>query len=228
MKKRLFTVITILTLAMLSACGMSKDNQALAEAKREELRSARKAAEELYSQLTVDTFGDALYNFEQKEEEYEALEFKKVKNKDTEGVLMGMDSLIYDYQYLCGEMEKELKVEQDLSEDIAKYHDVLCYIENKSGSELSSMVVKDSAGGDSGNLLFDGMTLPSGRIIAGITITLYEGNTYTLVTTDTLGNENTYELSFEKEMADMEENGISIIINAPENGALVSDYIYSE
>ena len=33
MKKRLFIVITILTLAMLSACGMSKDNQALAEAK---------------------------------------------------------------------------------------------------------------------------------------------------------------------------------------------------
>ena len=65
-----------------------------------------------------------------------------------------MDSLIYDYNYLSGEMEKELKVEQDLSEDLSKYHDVLCYIENKSGSELGSIVVKDSAGGDSGNLLF--------------------------------------------------------------------------
>ena len=228
MKKRLFTVILVLTMSMLTACGMSKENQEIAENKREELREARKNAEELYSQLTVDTFSDTLFNFEKKEDEYEALDFKKVKNKDTEGVLTGMDSLIYDYNYLSGEMEKELKVEQDLSEDLSKYHDVLCYIENKSGSELGSIVVKDSAGGDSGNLLFDGMTLPSGRIIAGIIITLYEGNTYSLVTTDTLGNENSYELSFEKEMADMEENGISIIINAPENGALVSDYIYSE
>ena len=120
MKKRLFTVILVLTMSMLTACGMSKENQEIAENKREELREARKNAEEQYSQLTVDTFSDTLFNFEKKEDEYEALDFKKVKNKDTEGVLTGMDSLIYDYNYLSGEMEKELKDWAD-EEEVKEY-----------------------------------------------------------------------------------------------------------
>ncbi len=73
-------------------------------------------------------------------------------------------------------------------------------------------------------MLAEGQTLPYGRILEGAVLPIHsDSSSFSLIVTDTLGNENEYPLSIE-DAAAAAESGISITLNLPENGAEISNY----
>ena len=229
MKNRIWAAVIIIWAVLITGCGLSEENLKLATDSRDSLTKAKTEAEAMYGNLTVDTYGDELNSLSGQYSEYEQLELKKIKNDEVQDVISKMQELTDSYNKLFDEMEKELNAEKAKTAEEEKYKEVECFLENKSGSELSGIVLKDvTKGEDSGNLLVDGQTLPSGRILSGVTLSIYsESTAWQLVTTDTLGNENTYDVTFE-DIENISQNGMSLVIHAPESGVEVAGYVKEE
>ena len=225
MKKKIIAGVLAGIMFTLSACGMSKENLAIATETRDSLTAVSKESDKLYGELTDESHKNELDELDTKLEEYNAIELKKVKDDEAEELIAGMKDLTASYESLNDTMKTEIEQYKAQIEEEAKYKDILCYIENKSGSELSGIIIKDiSKGTESENLLFEGQTLPQGRILSGVIFTVYEESSQRqLITTDTLGNEVTYNLELSG-ISEMSESGISIKIPAPDNEITVGPY----
>jgi hypothetical protein len=228
MRKRFFAAGLLMAALLIGGCGLSEENLQLVTDTMENLTKAKTEAETMYGKITDSDNESYLADLEKQYSEYEATNFEKLKDEDVEEMVPKMNDLISSYEELLNEFDTIYKNEQGTAAEEAKYKDVSCYIENKSGSELSGIVLKDVTKGESSeNVLFEGTTLPSGRIIAGLTFTLYEDSTsWQLITTDTLGNENTYEVAF-TDIDNLSQNGMSLTIYSPdsENGVTVGSYV---
>ena len=226
MRKRFFAAGLLMAALFIGGCGLSEENLQLITETMDELTKTKTEAEAMFGKITDSDNQAYLSKLEEEYSEFEATEFEKLKDEDVEEMVPRMKELISSYDELLNELGNVYKYEQDSAAEEAKYKDVSCYIENKSGSELSSIVLKDVTKGESSeNILFEGTTLPSGRILAGVTFTLYEESTsWQLVTTDTLGNENTYEVAF-TDIDNLSQNGMSLVISSPENGVTVGSYV---
>ena len=228
MKGRFFAAGALVMALLIGGCGLSEENLQLVTETRENLTKAKTEAETIYGKVTDDDNEKYLADLATEYEEFEALNLEKLKDEDVEELVPRMKDLISSYEELYIELESVHKYEQDTAAEEAKYKEVTCYIENKSGSELSGIVLNDVTKGESSdNILFEGETLPSGRMLAGVTFSLYsESTAWQLVTTDTLGNENTYDVTF-TDFDNLSQNGMSLTIYSPESesGVSVGSYV---
>ncbi len=225
MKIRIIPVVLVLSALLLSACGISEENLALINENLTELDAAKREAEALNGTLTVDTFGEDLQKLSEDYDKQNSINTDELKDEDVEAVVSGIDELVEAYEKLSEELEKEQKTEQLAMTEEEKYKEIPCYIENRSGVEFTGLVIRDvSRNSDSENILTDPVTLPSGRIIAGVVITVYEDSSErTLIATDNEGNEYSYSLEL-TDIPSFVENGISIIIGDPESGLTISGF----
>ncbi len=225
MRFRKTAIIFAASMMLMTACGLSEENQNLITQSQTSMLEAKEAAEAVYGELTQETYKDTIYDLSEKAGAYEEIDLKELKEDDVLGFVGEMNQITSSYENLTAEMTTALEEEKREAEEAAKYKEILCYIENKSGSELSSIVINDNSTNEtSDNLLADGQTLPSGSILAGVSITVNEESTARMViTTDTLGNENNYGLDI-GDIAEIVENGMSLTILSVENGVKVGPY----
>ena len=224
-KKHLYTLAILICCTMLSACKVSEENLSSITKARDELTQQKGFAEEIYGKLTTDAYGEDLLAYETQYNAITDFDTEKLKDKDVQELLPKINNLTESYKTLYSEMEKELEVEGNALAESAKHTEILCYIENKSGSEFNSIILKDtSLATETENYLKEGTTLPSGRILTGIILPInLDSNSRILSVTDTLGKVYDYALNIEN-ISSAAENGISIILGSPENGAEISSY----
>ncbi len=225
LKKLIFTLTTILCIFVISSCGLSKENHAKITQAKSDLTTQKAMAEDIYGKLTTDSFNDRLSELSSKYDEYNSMELDKIKDKEAEEIISGMNELTLSYNSLTDEMNSQLLTEEATAAENAKNLEILCRISNYSGSEISSIILRDNTKvTDTANMLAEGQTLPYGRILEGAVLPIhFDSSSFSLIVTDTLGNENEYPLSIE-DAAAAAESGISITLNLPENGAEISNY----
>ena len=209
----------------LTACGPSKENLEKLNASRDSLTTAKVETEKLYGLLTTEDSKDKLDELNNSYNEYGDMNLEKVKNKEALNVVAAMDELKAEYDALYSELNEELSRQQGEQAEADKWVEILCLLKNSSGSELSSIVLRDADKAvDSENLLTEEQTLPSGRMMDGVVLSVYKDSVNrSLVVTDTLGNVTEYAL----ELADIEtaiNEGISVTIKAPDQGVAVGSY----
>lgn len=224
MKKNLL-LISIISVIFLSACSASHENIEKATSARDSLTMQKELSESVNGKLTATSYEDKLSELLVQYNAYMGTDFKKLNDKEIQTIITDINALTDSYSALLDEMNKQLESEEAAALAASKNIEVICYIANNSGSELSSIILRDnSSGSDSSNLLADGLTLPSGRILAGVTLSFnLDSSSYSLIVTDTLGGEHEYSLSID-DINSAAKSGISITLSAPENGAEVGSY----
>ncbi len=210
---------------VLTACGPSKENLEKLNASRDSLTAAKAETEKLYGLLTTEESKDKLDELANSYNEYGDMNLEKVKNKEALDVVASMDALKAEYDTLYSELNEELSRQQGEQAEADKWIEILCLLKNSSGSELSSIVLRDGDKAvDSENILTEEQTLPSGRMMDGVVLNVYKDSANrSLVVTDTLGNTTEYVL----EITDMENavnEGISLTIKAPDQGVDIGSY----
>ncbi len=214
---------------LLTACGLSEENKTLIKDNQIAISDAKKEAETIYGSLTDETYSTDIEELSNKSKEFEEIDIDSLKDDDVEWLVAEMTALKDSYDTLLEKLNAEYEKEKAATEDAEKYKEILCYIENKSGFELSSIIISDTTRKeDSGNILADGETLPTDRILAGVAVTIHEDSTERMLTaTDTSGTEYTYNLSL-TDIPSLIESGMSIQILAPESGLRVGAYTTEE
>ncbi len=226
MKKRLAALILLLTMMMVSACGLSEENQIRVSSAQDELKQSKKKVEDLYGRLSDDYYAEVIENLEKKYSAYDVIDTKKLRNKEVDALVQEMGKVTASYNELEKEMGDKVKFDEEVMAEAAKYKEIRCFIQNDYGSEITGIVLKDkSQRTESDNLLVKGQSLGAGQVLSGVVLTVYEDSTsWDLIITDILGNQSTYEVDFPDEMDTMVEDGISIIIHTPETGLSIGKY----
>ena len=222
-KKGLYFLTAMLLCLILTACGLSEENLSKLTKSRDALLVQKELAENLNGDLVSEAFIDELSQLASQSEEFSALNFEKVKNKEVEDLVSRMDALTGSYKDISDKISAELSAEESAQKETEKHIEILCSIENASGSELSSICFKDLTDGSvTENYLAEGTTLPGGRILAGVTLPVYSDNSsFCLVVTDTLENEYEYALDL-GDLSAAAEKDFSIRLGTPEEGATVN------
>ncbi len=227
MKKYNITLLIALAVSLvITSCGLSEDNKKSLEEALSSLNTEKEYAESIYGQLTDDSYKDSLSELSDKYALYKDLESSKVKSKEFEDTLSGINNLTESYKSLSDQLNTELSNEQAAAAESEKHIEILSVIQNKSGSEIKSIVLKDnSQNTKSDNLLLSDQTLPSGTMLLGAVLPVYTDSTsFAILVTDTLGNVNEYDLPLTN-LTNDEDIKISITINTPETGVSIGDYV---
>ncbi|WP_408069705.1 hypothetical protein [Butyrivibrio sp. JL13D10] len=225
MKKNIITITIISALLLTASCRASNENIEKATSVRDSLTQQKELAEDTNGKLTGTSYEDELSELQTQYNLYTGTDFNKLNDKEIQEIIPDMDELSASYTALLDEMNKELSSEDAATLEASKNIEIVCYIANNSGLELSSIILRDnSLGTDSPSFLAEGQTLPSGRILAGVTFPVNtDSASRSIIVTDTQGNEHEYPITIDDPTA-VSENGISITLSAPENGAEVGSY----
>ncbi|WP_022761765.1 MULTISPECIES: hypothetical protein [unclassified Butyrivibrio] len=209
-KKSLLVFTSLLTAFILSACGLSEENLAKMTETRDALTAQKNDTQTLYEKLTTEDYSDELSDFSAKYEEFNSLDFEKLKDKDAEELIPQMEALTQSYKDLYSKMDKSLEESIAAADEAAKHTEVLKHIENHTGYNLTSIIFKDvTTGAETENYLKEGSVLEPWQILSGVTLPLYADSTeWSFVTTDTEGNIVEYPVSSEE----LNSDGQSIII----------------
>ncbi len=180
MRKRKFFLLIMITVmaAVLVACGPSDEKLMEAETARNLLLEARETAESTYLDISEITQRAKLDELSERVTEVEAIDFTKMNDKKIDEVLPSIQELTDEYQSVQGGLSETLKAETEVKEEKARHTEVnVCFI-NKTGMNLSRIVLRDvTRGTESDNYIGDGVILGDGYTLMGPALDLYEGST---------------------------------------------------
>ena len=213
MKKRNFLLlIAIAVMALcLTACGPSDEKLLEAETAMGLLQEAKETAENTYLDISETAQRQTLDELAEKVAEFEALEFSKMNDKKIDEVLPSINETTSACQDIQGKLSDTLKAETGIKEEKAKHTEIDAYFVNKTGMNLSSIVLKDvTANTVSDNYLGDGVILNAGYTLMGVALDIYkDSSTWELLITDDTGTE--YTLSCEG-LRGKETGGAAIVL----------------
>ncbi len=210
--KTITTILITAMAALLVACGPSDEKLAQANEARSLLVSAKEAAEQTYLDITDDSQRKTLDELAAKEAEIEALDFTKMNDKNIDEALPGIKELTDSYQNLGKELSDTLDADTKVRNEKAKHIGLDTYFINKTGMNLSSIVLHDiTADTYSDNLVGDDVVLQAGYTLMGTSLDIYaDSREWEFVITDDAGTE--YNISCE-DLKGKELTGVSIVLS---------------
>lgn len=196
-QKRYVPIISLLMAVLLVACGPSDEKLSEAEEARNVLVQAKQTAEDTYLDVSDTSQRIALDELADKEAEIEQIDFNKLNDKKIDEILPGIAELTESYQNIGKELSNILTDETKVREEKAKHKGLDTYFINKTGMNLSKIVLHDiSADTFSDNYIGDGVVLADGYTLMGVSLDVYaDSSEWEFVITDDVDNE--YILSCE-------------------------------
>ncbi len=195
-KKSILMMIAVMAL-LLVGCRPSDEKLSEAEQARSLLMQVKQTAEDTYLDISDTTMRSSLDELALKEAEIEQLDFTKMSDKKIDEVLPTIAELTDSYQNLGKELSTILTDETGVKEEKAKHKGLSAYFINKTGMNLSKIVLHDiTADTYSDNYIGDGVTLLAGYTLMGVSLDIYsDSSEWEFVITDDAGTE--YTLSCE-------------------------------
>ena len=218
-KRKFIPIIAAMMAVLLVACGPSDEKLAEAEEARNLLAQAKQAAEDTYLDVSDTSQRSLLDSLSDKEAEIELLDFTKMNDKKIDEVLPTITELTESYQNIGKELSGVLTSETQIKEEKAKHKGLEVYFINKTGMNLSKIVLHDiSANTYSDNFIGDGVTLQSGYTLMGVTLDIYsDSSEWEFIITDDAGTE--YTLSCDS-LKGEDLKGASIVLNYDSTAAI--------
>ena len=211
-KKKFIPILAAAMAFLLVACGPSEEKLAEAEKARNLLVEAKQTAEDTYLDVSDTSLRASLDELAGKEAEIEAIDFTKLNDKKIDELLPSITELTENYQNLGKELSETLTGETQIREEKAKHTGVDAYFINKTGMNISKVVLHDlSADTYSDNFLGDGVILQDGYTLMGVALDIYaDSSDWEFVITSDVGTE--YTLSCES-LKGHELDGASIVLS---------------
>ncbi len=197
MKKRFGILSTTLLISavLLSACGSSDEKRLEAETAKGLMIEAKESAEEVYLDITDSSQEEKLNELDSKVKEIEAIDLKKYSDTKIDETITTINEITEEYQNLQKDFESVLKKETKEKTEAEKHMDVRCYFINRTGMNLSKVVLHDiTEDSYSDNLLGENISLNSGYILMGVVLNVTRSSSeFEFVVTDE--NNTSYTLT---------------------------------
>ena len=208
-KKRIVCLSILIMMLMLMGCKPSEEKLNEAESARSQLLAARTAAEETYLDIADTSLRPELDQLGVQVAEIEAIDFTKMSDKKIDGVLPTIVTLTESYGVIQSKLDGTYQEESATREENAKNIEVDCYIINKMGFDLNSVVLHDITKDTySDNLLGSGGTLVSGYTLMGVKLEINtDSEAWEFVVKNT--NETSFTLPCES-LAGVDKTGVSL------------------
>ncbi len=175
MKKKfgLISATLLISAALLSACGSSDEKRMEADTAKGLMIEAKESAEEVYLDITDSSQEEKLKELDAKVKEIEAIDLKKYSDTKIDETITTINEITEEYQNLKSDFDSVLKQETKERTEAEKHKNVGCYFINKTGMNLSKVVLHDITEDTySDNLLGDNITLNSGYILMGVVLNI--------------------------------------------------------
>ncbi len=167
--------VSVLMGMCLVGCGPSLDRLAKAESARDELAQMRTDVDETYLDITDSSKGNTLSEMSKQVTEIQETDLKKLSNEEIDELLLSMDALTKQYQQLDEELTAIKTEETQTKEEREKHSYLDVYILNKTGMNLSKIVLHDlTTDTVSTSYLKDGAILQAGYTLMGVSLDLYK------------------------------------------------------
>ena len=154
---------------MLAGCRPSAEKISEAENARNEMVKAREAAEETYLDITDSSKRGKLDELYARAAEIEAVDFSQMNDKKIDEYLPTITEVTESYNDIQGYLDGTLKSENAANEEAAKNIQIDAYAINKTGMNLTQLVLHDvTLDTFSDNLIGEGVVLNSGYTLMGI------------------------------------------------------------
>ncbi len=205
-KKKFLYIITAAAMVFaLAGCGPSAEMLYEAETARELLLQKKEAVEEIYLDITDESEKKTLEDLSQKVSEIQDIDLKKLNDNKIDEILPSITEMTEKYTQLESELSGILTTETGEREERAKHESIDVYIVNKTGMNLSRIVLHDLTNDTfSDNYLGDGITLMAGYTLMGVSLDIYQsGSEWEFVITDE--NDTSYNLPSD----DLKKSGLS-------------------
>lgn len=213
MKKTLVTSICIMTLCMvLTGCRPSDEKIVEAENAIASLTAAHDAAEEKYLDIADTSLRSELDQLGVQVTEIQNMDLTKSTNKKIdEELLPQITELIESYEVVQAKLDGTYEEEQEVITEQAKNLEISAYIINKTGHDLSSIVLHDiTRDVYSDNFIGDNETIASGYTLMGAVLEIYaESVSWEFLITDVDGTQ--YSIACDN-LAGLSEDGVSIVL----------------
>ena len=165
---------TILMALTLVGCKPSEEKLAEAEEARLQLQTARQTAEETYLDIADTSLRSELYKLGVKVIEIEAIDFTKLNNKQIDEKLPEIAAIMEEYSAIQAKLDGTFQNEQAVNAEIAKNVQINAYILNKTGRDISSIVLHDVTRDTySDDFITEGEPLADGYTLMGVTLEIY-------------------------------------------------------
>ena len=168
MKKRV-GLITILMAVILVGCKPSEAKLAEAEEARLLLQQARQTAEETYLDIADTSLRSELDKLGVKVIEIEAIDFTTMSNKKIDEKLPEIAEIMKEYRDIQERLDGTFQKEQTVNAEKAKDVEISAYILNKTGFDISSIILHDlTSNYYSDNLIGEEDLLANGYTLMGV------------------------------------------------------------
>ncbi|SFQ22064.1 hypothetical protein SAMN04487928_12450 [Butyrivibrio proteoclasticus] len=213
MKKKIGIIgtIIIMSAALLAGCGPTDEKVMELETALGLMMEAKESAEETYLDITDSSMEEVLKELDEKAQKYEDIDHKKYNDTKIDTAIEEINGITAQYQSLKSGFESVLQKETEEKKEAEKHRDVQCYLINKTGMNLVSVVLHDKTTDTySENLLGDNVTLNSGYTLMGVVLDLTKASTeYEFVVT----NDNNTDFSLPcDDLASLKINETSVTL----------------
>ena len=173
MKKNFYIIIAtfILSASLLAGCGATDEKILELETAVGLMMEAKESAEEIYLDITDSSMEQKLQELDEKAKEYEELDYKKFTDSKIDEMILEVNEITAEYQSLQQNFAQTLEQETSEKAEAEKHMSVQCYLINKTGMNLVSVVLHDITEDTcSDNLLGGNVTLDAGYTLMGVVL----------------------------------------------------------
>ena len=208
-KKRLVLFSILAIMLMMVGCKPSEEKLKEAEDARNLLIETRTVAEERYLDIADTSLRPELDQLGVQVEEIVAMDFAKMSDKKLDEVIPTITSITESYGVVQSKLDGTYKEETTANEEKAKNLEIDCYIINKMGFDLNSVVLHDiTTDTYSDNLLGDDNILVAGYTLMGIKLEVHtDSEAWELIVKNT--DDTSFTLPCES-LKDVDNKGVSL------------------
>ncbi|MBO6242436.1 MAG: hypothetical protein J6O61_16665 [Butyrivibrio sp.] len=173
MKKNIFVLAAtfIISATLLAGCGATDEKVLELETAVGLMMEAKESAEETYLDITDSSMEQKLQELEEKAKEYVELDYKRITDSKIDEIIPEINEITAEYQSLQQGFSETLEQETKEQAEAEKHMNVQCYLVNKTGMNLVSVVLHDITEDTySENLLGGNVTLNAGYTLMGVVL----------------------------------------------------------
>ncbi len=178
MKKAKIAIMLAAMAFMLMGCKASEAKIKEAEDARAAMIAARDTAQETYLDITDSSQKAKLDELAAKAAEIESIDFSKMSEKKIDEYLPSVQEVTDSYSNIQSFLDGTLQKEKAESEEAAKNIQIDAYAINKTGMNLTELVLHDVTKDTfSDNLMGEGVVLQAGYTLMGIELEIHADST---------------------------------------------------
>ncbi|MCR5556241.1 MAG: hypothetical protein K6F75_01600 [Butyrivibrio sp.] len=212
MKKTIALVVSIIMMFALMGCKASDEKLGEIEGFVGQLREYQAAAEEKYLDIADTSLRPELDALGVQAAAIYETDFSKLSNKKIDEKIPEVELLLGQYDAIQKKLDGTYQEETTANEELAKNKQIGAYIINKTGFDISSIILRDVTTDNlSDNLIGEGEKLAAGYTLMGVTLEIHTDSfQWEFIVKDLNGTQRVFACDSLKDVSD---EGVSMVLD---------------